>query len=85
MREPPERVSGCSEPSIATEEPGTICAPSCPDDIKIGGAHQIEVDVVTPKWFVCSWVSNHTDTKDKAIFFFRSARPSTDLRHFLGT
>ena len=44
--------------------PGTICA-EYPDDIKIGGAHQIEVTVVTPKLVRVIIGVDDTDTREK--------------------
>jgi methanogenesis imperfect marker protein 11 len=44
--------------------PGTICA-EYPDDIKIGGAHRIEVAIVTPKLVRVIIGVDDTDTKEK--------------------
>lgn len=44
--------------------PGTICA-EYPDDIKIGGAHRIEVTVVTPKLVRVIIGVDDTDTREK--------------------
>jgi len=44
--------------------PGTICA-EYPDEIKIGGAHRIEVTVVTPKLVRVVIGVDDTDTREK--------------------
>jgi methanogenesis imperfect marker protein 11 len=44
--------------------PGTICA-EYPDEIKIGGAHRIEVTVVTPKLVRVIIGVDDTDTREK--------------------
>jgi methanogenesis imperfect marker protein 11 len=44
--------------------PGTICA-EYPDDVKIGGAHRIEVTVVLPKLVRVIIAVDDTDTREK--------------------
>jgi methanogenesis imperfect marker protein 11 len=64
--------------------PGTICA-EYPDDIKIGGAHQIEVTVVTPKLVRVLIGVDDTDTREKGATWasvLKIARAST-IGHFL--
>jgi methanogenesis imperfect marker protein 11 len=64
--------------------PGTICA-EYPDDIKIGGAHRIEVTVVTPKLVRLVIGVDDTDTKEKGATWasvLKMARACT-IGHFL--
>lgn len=64
--------------------PGTICA-EYPDDIKIGGAHRIEVTVVTPKLVRVVIGVDDTDTKEKGATWasvLKMARACT-IGHFL--
>ncbi len=44
--------------------PGTIAA-EYPDDVKIGGAHKVEVTVITPKLIRVIISVDDTDTKEK--------------------
>ncbi len=64
--------------------PGTICA-EYPDDIKIGGAHRIEVTVVTPKLVRVVIGVDDTDTREKGATWasvLKIARACT-IGHFL--
>jgi methanogenesis imperfect marker protein 11 len=64
--------------------PGTICA-EYPDDIKIGGAHRIEVTVVTPKLVRVVIGVDDTDTKERGATWasvLKIARACT-IGHFL--
>jgi methanogenesis imperfect marker protein 11 len=64
--------------------PGTICA-EYPDEIKIGGAHRIEVTVVTPKLVRVVIGVDDTDTKEKGATWasvLKMARACT-IGHFL--
>lgn len=64
--------------------PGTICA-EYPDEIKIGGAHRIEVTVVTPKLVRVIVGVDDTDTREKGATWasvLKIARACT-IGHFL--
>jgi methanogenesis imperfect marker protein 11 len=64
--------------------PGTICA-EYPDEIKIGGAHRIEVTVVTPKLVRVVIGVDDTDTREKGATWasvLKMAR-ACPIGHFL--
>jgi len=64
--------------------PGTIEA-VYPDDFKVGGAHRVEVTVVTPKMVRAVYAVDDTDTKEKGaswVLMLNMAR-SAPVGHFL--
>ncbi len=64
--------------------PGTIEA-IYPDDVKIGGAHRVEVSIVTPKLVRVIYAADDTDTKEKGaswVLMLRMARESP-IGHYL--
>ncbi|MBI0582761.1 MAG: DUF1743 domain-containing protein [Methanomassiliicoccus sp.] len=64
--------------------PGTIEA-VYPDDVKIGGAHRVEVSVVTPKLVRVIYAVDDTDTKEKGaswVLMLNLARSAT-VGHYL--
>lgn len=64
--------------------PGTIEA-EYPDDIKIGGAHRVEVSVVTPKMVRVIYAVDDTDTKEKGaswVLMLKMAR-AAPVGHYL--
>ncbi|NLK25916.1 MAG: hypothetical protein GX307_04990 [Euryarchaeota archaeon] len=64
--------------------PGTIEA-VYPDDFSIGGAHRVEVSVVTPKMVRVVYAVDDTDTKEKGaswVLMLNMAR-SAPIGHFL--
>ncbi|KQM12345.1 hypothetical protein AOA80_02825 [Methanomassiliicoccales archaeon RumEn M1] len=64
--------------------PGTIEA-VYPDDAKVGGAHRIEVSVVTPKMVRVIYAVDDTDTKEKGaswVLMLKMAN-SAPLGHYL--
>ncbi|HEY3421379.1 MAG TPA: hypothetical protein VGK23_12580 [Methanomassiliicoccales archaeon] len=64
--------------------PGTICA-EYPDDIKVGGAHRIEVTVVTPKMVRLIIGVDDTDTREKGATWASALKlaRACPIGHFL--
>lgn len=72
-------IGGC-----LPQGPGTIEA-IYPDDAKIGGAHRVEVSVVTPKLVRVIYAVDDTDTKEKGaswVLMLRMAREAP-VGHYL--
>lgn len=64
--------------------PGTIEA-IYPDDVKIGGAHRVEVSIVTPKLVRVIYAVDDTDTREKGaswVLMLRMAREAL-IGHYL--
>lgn len=64
--------------------PGTIEA-EYPDDVKIGGAHRVEVSIVTPKMVRIIYAVDDTDTKEKGaswVLMLQMAR-AAPVGHYL--